>query len=43
MMMMMMMRVQESGMHVFSSLMKPAFCLKFCAACGHMAAAAALY
>ena len=37
----MMMRVQESGMRVLSSLMKPAFCVQFSATCGHMAAAAA--
>ena len=43
MMMMMMMTVQESGMRVLSSLMKPAFCVQFsAAACGHMTAAAAL-
>jgi hypothetical protein len=40
-MMVMMMRVQESGMRVLSSLMKPAFCVQFSATCGHMAAAAA--
>jgi len=41
MIMMMMMRVQESGMRVLSSLMMPAFCMQFSAACGHMAATAA--
>jgi hypothetical protein len=43
MMVVVMVRVQESGMRVFSSLMKPAFCVQFSAACGHMMAAAALY
>lgn len=37
---MIMMRVRESGMRVLS-LMKPAFCVQFSTACGHMAAAAA--